>query len=217
MTSLRLVAAQHAVVDEDAGELVADGAVDQRRGHGRVDAAAESAQTTPRLADPRADAAHLALDEVLHRPVGLARGRRGRGSSRRISRAARRVHDLGMELHAEAAPRRDRANAATGELALCASARQPGGSASTRSPWLIHTGVTASAVEAGEEIAVVVDRQLGRPVLAPLGARHPAAAELREDAHAVADAEHRHAELEQRRGRTAARPPRRRSPARPRG
>ena len=45
---LRFVAAQHAVVDEDAGELVADGAVDQRRGDGRVDAARQAADDARR-------------------------------------------------------------------------------------------------------------------------------------------------------------------------
>ncbi len=38
----RLVQAQQAVVDEHAGELVADGAVDQRRRDRRVDAAREA-------------------------------------------------------------------------------------------------------------------------------------------------------------------------------
>jgi hypothetical protein len=33
ITMLAFVQAQQAVVDEHAGELVADGAVDQRRGH----------------------------------------------------------------------------------------------------------------------------------------------------------------------------------------
>jgi hypothetical protein len=37
-----LVQAQQAVVDKHAGELVADGAVDQRRGHRRIDAAGQA-------------------------------------------------------------------------------------------------------------------------------------------------------------------------------
>ena len=40
---LGLALAQQAVVDEDAGELLADGAVDERRGGRRVDAAGEAA------------------------------------------------------------------------------------------------------------------------------------------------------------------------------
>ena len=41
--ALGLLAAQEAVVDEDAGELVADRAVDERGGDGGVDAAGERA------------------------------------------------------------------------------------------------------------------------------------------------------------------------------
>ena len=41
--ALGLFAAQEAVVDEDAGELVADGAVDEGGGDGGVDAAGERA------------------------------------------------------------------------------------------------------------------------------------------------------------------------------
>ena len=39
---VKFVFAQHAVVDEDAGEAVADGAVQEYGGHGGVYAAAES-------------------------------------------------------------------------------------------------------------------------------------------------------------------------------
>src|SRR5581483_7459183 len=41
--ALRLLAAQKAVVDEDAGQLVADGAVDEGRRHRAVDSAREGA------------------------------------------------------------------------------------------------------------------------------------------------------------------------------
>ena len=42
-----LLAAQQAVIDEDAGELVADGAVDERGRHRRVHAAGEGADHLP--------------------------------------------------------------------------------------------------------------------------------------------------------------------------
>jgi hypothetical protein len=51
------VQAQQAVVDEDAGQLVADGAVDQRRGHAGVDAARQ-AQDDLFVAHLLADARH---------------------------------------------------------------------------------------------------------------------------------------------------------------
>ena len=53
---LGLALAQQAVVDEDAGQLVADRAVDQRGRHRRVDAAGEGADDPP-VADLLADLA----------------------------------------------------------------------------------------------------------------------------------------------------------------
>ena len=65
---LGLAEPQQAVVDEDAGELVADGLVDQHRGDGGIDAAGEAADH-PALADLRADARDRLVAEGLHRPV----------------------------------------------------------------------------------------------------------------------------------------------------
>ena len=65
---LGLALAQQAVVDEDAGELVADRLVDQHRGDRRIDAAGEAADH-PALADLRADALDRLVAEGGHRPV----------------------------------------------------------------------------------------------------------------------------------------------------
>ena len=54
--------AQQAVIDEDAGELVADRLVDQHGGHGRIDAAGEAADHLA-LADLGADLRDLLLAE----------------------------------------------------------------------------------------------------------------------------------------------------------
>ena len=64
---LALVEPQHAVVDEDARELVADRAVEQRRDHARVDAAGQSADDL-RVADLRPDGLDGVVDDVDHRP-----------------------------------------------------------------------------------------------------------------------------------------------------
>ena len=64
---LGLVEAQHAVVDEDAGELVADGAVQQRRDDAGVDAAGQPADDLG-VADLRADRLDGVVDDVDHRP-----------------------------------------------------------------------------------------------------------------------------------------------------
>ena len=122
---LGLVLAQQAVVDEDAGELVADRLVDQHRRHRGIDAAGQ----------PADDAAVADLRR------GCARSRssgRRPWSSRRPARdlvhevgeqlaAARRVHDLRVELHAVeparlVGDRRERRALET------ATTRKPGGS-----------------------------------------------------------------------------------------
>ncbi len=67
---LELVFAEDAVVDEDAGELVSDGAVDEDGGDGGVNAAGESADDAA-VADFFADGGDGFVDEALRRPVGV--------------------------------------------------------------------------------------------------------------------------------------------------
>src|SRR3546814_9505861 len=66
-----LVLAQQAVVDADAGELLADRLVDQHCRHRGVDAAGEPADD-PRLADLLADRLERLLAEGRHGPVAPA-------------------------------------------------------------------------------------------------------------------------------------------------
>ncbi len=66
-----LVAAEQAVVHEDADELVADGLVDKRSGDGGIDAAAEAADDFG-VAHAPADALDRLRDEVAHLPVASA-------------------------------------------------------------------------------------------------------------------------------------------------
>ena len=70
---LGLAGPQQAVVDEHAGEVVADGALHQRGGHRGVDAAGQPAQH-PLVADRGLDGGDLLLDDVGHRPGGLEPG-----------------------------------------------------------------------------------------------------------------------------------------------
>ena len=89
---------QEAVVDEDARELVADGAVDEERRHRGVDAARERADDVL-VADLLADQLDLLLDELERRP----RRRRLAGVEHEVAEdvgAARRVGHLGVELDA---------------------------------------------------------------------------------------------------------------------
>ena len=69
--ALRLLAAEEAVVDEDAGELVADGAVDESGRDGGVDAAGEGADDAA-VAHLLPYARHAFLDEVARRPEPAA-------------------------------------------------------------------------------------------------------------------------------------------------
>ena len=95
--ALEFVFAQHAVVDEDAGELAADGLVDQHSGDGRIDAAGEAADDVA-VADFLADGFDGGLDEVGRGPVA--------GGAADVEdevleelRPERRVVDFGVKLH----------------------------------------------------------------------------------------------------------------------
>src|SRR6185369_10629006 len=66
---LALVQAQQAMVHEDAGEPVADGAMHQDRGHGRVHPARQSADDPLVGPDQLPDPLDFALHEVARRPV----------------------------------------------------------------------------------------------------------------------------------------------------
>ena len=68
---LRFVRAQQAVVDEDAGELVADGLVQQRRRDAGIHAAAQ-AENDVLVADLLRGSPRRLLDETAHRPVHRA-------------------------------------------------------------------------------------------------------------------------------------------------
>ncbi len=65
---LAFVLAQQAVIDEHAGELVADRLVDQHRGDGGIDAAGQAADH-PARADLGADLLDRFLAERAHGPV----------------------------------------------------------------------------------------------------------------------------------------------------
>ena len=92
---LGLVEPQHAVVDEHAGELVADRLVDQHRGHGGIDAAGEAADH-PALADLGADLFDRLLAEGAHGPVAGEAGDLADEIADQFG-AVGRVHHFGVE------------------------------------------------------------------------------------------------------------------------
>ena len=87
--------------------------------------------------------------------------------------------------------------AAIGELLVWAIDRNPGGIRSIRSPCDIQTTVEPPFADSVEEIAAVVDRQIGTAIFPMLGLCHLAAGEMRDQLHAVTDAEDRDALLEE--------------------
>ena len=212
-----LAGAEQAVVDEDAGEPIADRLMDERGHDRRVDAAGQPAQDPP-VAHPLADAGNPGVDEVLHRPFGLGAADAQDEVAQDLA-TVDAVGDLGMELQAV-----DRAVAvAEGRCwRVVAAGERPRGSAPsrvTRSPWLIQTRVAAPADRQQRVDARDVD--VGGAELLVCGAVDVAAERQVEHVHAVADAEHG-----RRAGRAADRAPRRvawahrrrtRWPGRPRG
>ena len=81
-------------------------------------------------------------------------------------------------------------------MSLAASTKKPGGRRSTRSPWLIQTVRSAPPGSPAKSAVLPHHLELRAAVLA-LGRRLDHAPELvREELQPVADAEHRHAELE---------------------
>ena len=101
---LGLVRAHEAVVDEDAGELIADRLVDEQGGDGGVDAAGERAEDALR-ADLGADPLHLLLDHGGRRP---GRRRIGDPVEEVLQHVlpVRRVDDFRVELDAVEPPGR---------------------------------------------------------------------------------------------------------------
>jgi hypothetical protein len=123
LDALALTLPQHAIVHEDAGQLVADGAVHEGRGDGRIDAARQPADDVT-VADLLADALDGVLDERAGCPGRFAAAD-AEGEVREDLIAARRVRDLGVELHAEDG-RVALAERGDGQVAGGASTSKPG-------------------------------------------------------------------------------------------
>ncbi len=126
------------MIDEDAGELIADRFMDQHRGDGGIDTARQPANH-PALADLLADFFNGLVLERAHGPVAGA----ARDFAHEIAQdagAVRRMHDFEMKLRGIEAARLvgddgDRRIRPKSPIAV-----NPGGNLVTRSPWLIQTG-----------------------------------------------------------------------------
>ena len=188
---LGLAGPQQPVVDEHAGELLADGPVDEQGGHRRVHAAGQRAQdlVLPHLV---ADPLHGPLDHVDRRPLGQQAAALVEEPLQHVL-AVRGVGHLGVELDGEQAPvgvlhggdRDGRRAGRDGE---------PGGAAVTVSEWLIHT-VSSAGRSASSTPGSATDSEV-RPYSRTPGVLDPAAQGPGHDLLAVADPEHRDAEGE---------------------
>lgn len=196
----RLVLAHQAVVDEDAGQLVADGLVDQQGCDGAVDAARKRADDTL-VAHLRADLLDRLLPVGRHRPVALDAGNVVNEITDQLG-AIRRMHDLGMELHAVIFPLLvgdEGVGRVGGGGDHLETIRQRGDAVAMAHPDLM---ARAGGPEALEQLAVPVDLEEGAAEFAVMTA-FDLAAELH--AHrllAVADAEDRQAAVEDDLGRS---------------
>ena len=120
-------------------ELIADRAMQQRGDHRGVDAAGETEQHLA-AADLRAHALDRIVDDIAGAPERIAAADLAHEALEQ-ARALRGVGHFGMELHAVEAAALI-AMAANGMVAVLAADDEPGGSAATRSPWLIQTSST---------------------------------------------------------------------------
>ena len=193
LDQVALVLPQQAVVDEDADELVADGLVQQGGDDGRIDAAATGRRSpwpSPTCSRTRRTVCSTKLP-IVHVPAAVA------DLVEEVLEdllAARRVGDLGVELHAVERPGACAGRRRRGRWAWSPAATNSAGSSWTWSPWLIQTVVSSGRPWTSGSSAG--DVQLGPAVLARLGRLHLPAEDLRPELHAVADAEDRDAEVE---------------------
>ena len=191
---LALALAQQAVVDEHARELVADRAVHQRGGDRGVDTTGEPAQHVT-VADPGADVGDRVVDDVGGGPRRLdARTVVEEALEHRLP--VRGVHHLGVPLQPEQAARPGARTRRSRRRTVDAGDPEPGRCDHDRVRGATSTPAASRAGPA-KSTACGLDGGGGAAELGALGALHRAAEGLGHHLEAVADAERRHAGVEQ--------------------
>ena len=203
------------VIDEHAGQLLADRLVDQHRRHRRIDAAREPADHPP-AADLRADLGDLGGAELGHAPVAGEAADVAREIGDQLA-AVGRVDHLGVELDAVEAPRLVRAHREGRAFRLrdrLEARRQRIDGVAVAHPHLMPLALLPQPVE---QRRAVDDLEIGAAELAGAVGIDRAAELLAHRLLAVADAEDRQPRLEEalRHARDSGRASR--CPARPRG
>ena len=202
---IAFVQAQQAVVHEHAGQLVADGAVDQCSSHGRVHAAGQ-AQNHFFVTDLLADLGHGFFDVVAHDPVCL-RAADVEHKAVKQGLALHGVRDFGVELHGVVAARfvghaGDGAGRRGGHD--LEAGRQLGDLVAVAHPDLEHAVAFGrdEVFDALEQFGVTMGTHFGVAEFAGVRAFDFAAQLGGHGLHAVADAQHRDIQLEHGVGRT---------------
>ena len=188
---LRLVFAQQAVIHEHAGELIGlEGAAGDGAGHGAVHAAGQ-ARDDLAGADLPANFGDHAFDGVLG-AIAAPAAAHAEHEIAQHRRALDGMSHLGMELHAVEAAGRigERRDGTVGRGRV-------GGKALGQHAHAVavvheHRRLGLNALEQRG----IGDAEHGVAVLAHLGGLHPAAAEIVDELHAVADAQHRNAQMQ---------------------
>ena len=184
------------MIDEDAGELLADGLVDQHRCHRAVDTARQPTDDAI-LADLRADARDLRVAEMLHAPVA----RQARDLAHEVADqacAVGRVHHLGVKhrrIDAPALIGRDRERRVLARRLDCEAVGQARDAVAVAHP---HGIALAHVPHAVEQRALFLDQDVGAAEL-----RRVPALDLAAELHgrrllAVADRENGQAGIEDR-------------------
>ena len=184
----RLTSPQKACVDEDTGQLVAHGAVHQRRRHCGVDPTAEPAHypARPHLGTYRC---HRLLDEGRRSPIGHTATDLDGEAAQNLP-PPDRMYDLGVELETVEPPLQvtHRRHGGVGAVSQHLKARRHRLNA-------VAVGHPHARVrgEREEERDVGGERHLCRAVFPPGGRSHPTAQTMGKELHPITDAQHRHA------------------------
>ena len=204
---VRFALPQQAVIDEDAGQLVADRLMDQHRRDRRIHAAGQPADHPPRARPARGSGrSRVARNPAIVHAPGQA-GDAMREIAQQL-RAMRRVRDLRMELQAVELPRivgdhRERRALATRHRAE--PRRQARHAVAVAHPHLLARAVLPHAVGTARNRRSR-RRRRGRIRGGRTAATSPPSCGAQQ-LFAVADAQDRHAEFEHRLRRAAARQP----------
>ncbi len=193
-----LVQAQQAVIDEHAGEVVADGAVNQRCRHRRIDSARQT-EDDLLITDLRANALHRFSDVIAHDPVATAAADLSHKTCEH-GPALHGVSDFGVKLHGVVTARLV-GHARDGATRRGRHELEPRGHighlVAVAHPHFEHAVAfgRTEILDAVEQPGVTAGAHFGITKLAVVAPFHLAAQLRRHGLHAIANAQHGHAQI----------------------